>query len=129
MEVLFKICGVLLVSCCAALMIRRSNPEMSLALSAAALIAVLGASLTLLRPMRDMWEKAQDLYGVEELYLLPLFKCNPLYHILRFVRTILMDGISPEPKAYLLMILVSFLPLAAGIFVFKKTQDRFVLYI
>ena len=61
--------------------------------------------------------------------LLPLFKCNPLYHILRFVRTILMDGISPEPKAYLLMILVSFLPLAAGIFVFKKTQDRFVLYI
>ena len=61
--------------------------------------------------------------------LLPLFKCNPLYHILRFVRTILMDGISPEPKAYLLMILVSFLPLAAGIYVFKKTQDRFVLYI
>ena len=75
MEVLFKICGVLLVSCCAALMIRRSNPEMSLALSAAALIAVLGSSLTLLRPMRDMWEKAQDLYGVEEFYLLPLFKC------------------------------------------------------
>lgn len=61
--------------------------------------------------------------------LLPLFKCNPLYHILRFIRAILMDGISPEPKAYLLMFIVSFVPLAAGLFVFNKTQDRFVLYI
>ena len=61
--------------------------------------------------------------------LLPLFKCNPLYHILRFIRAILMNGVSPEPKAYLLMFIVSFVPLAAGLFVFKKTQDRFVLYI
>ena len=75
MEVLFKICGVLLVSGCAALMIRKSNPEMSLSLSAAALIAVFGVSLALLRPMRDVWEKAQTLYGLEDVYLLPLFKC------------------------------------------------------
>ena len=75
MEALFKLCGVLLVSGCAALMIRRSNPEMSLSLSAAALIAAFGAALTLLRPIRDMWEKAQTLYGVEDVYLLPLFKC------------------------------------------------------
>ena len=75
MEALFKLCGVLLVSGCAALMIRKSNPEMSLSLSAAALIAVFGVSLALLRPMRDVWEKAQTLYGLEDVYLLPLFKC------------------------------------------------------
>ena len=84
MEVLFKICGVLLVSCCAALMIRRSNPEMSLALSAAALIAVFGVSLALLRPMRDVWEKAQTLYGLEDVYLLPLFKCCAAALVARF---------------------------------------------
>ena len=84
MEVLFKICGVLLVSGCAALMIRKSNPEMSLSLSAAALIAVFGVSLALLRPMRDVWEKAQTLYGLEDVYLLPLFKCCAAALVARF---------------------------------------------
>lgn len=75
MEVLVKICGVLLVSCCVAQMIRKSNPEMSLSLSAAALIVVSAAALTLLRPVRDAWEKAQELYGVSDVYLMPLIKC------------------------------------------------------
>ena len=75
---------MLLVSGCAALMIRKSNPEMSLSLSAAALIAVFGVSLALLRPMRDVWEKAQTLYGLEDVYLLPLFKCCAAALVARF---------------------------------------------
>lgn len=75
MDVLIKICGVLLVSGCAALLIRKSNPEMSLTLSAAALTVVFGAALTLLRPVRDAWEKAQELYGVSDVYLQPVIKC------------------------------------------------------
>jgi stage III sporulation protein AD len=65
-------------------MIRKSNPEMSLSLSAAALIAVFGVSLALLRPMRDVWEKAQTLYGLEDVYLLPLFKCCAAALVARF---------------------------------------------
>ena len=84
MDVLFKLCGVLLVSGCAAVMIRKNNPEMSLALSAAALIAVFASALALLRPMRDMWEKAQTLYGVGDAYLLPLFKCCAAAVVARF---------------------------------------------
>ncbi len=61
--------------------------------------------------------------------LMPIYKCNPLYHILRFVRAIIMDGVTPEPKAFLLMIVACLVPLAIGVLVFKKTQDRFVLYI
>ena len=75
MELLFKTCGVLLVSCCAALMIRRSNPEISLLLSMALVTAVFGVSVTLLKPLRDLWEKTRELYGVGEVYLLPLVKC------------------------------------------------------
>lgn len=56
-----------------------------------------------------------------------LYKCNPLYHIIRFMRTILMNGVSPEPKAYLLCFLASFIPLLIGAVVFKKNQDKFVL--
>lgn len=75
MDILIKICGVLLVSGCVALLIRKSNPEMSLSLSVAALVMVFGAALTLLRPVRDAWEKAQELYGVSDVFLLPVVKC------------------------------------------------------
>ena len=75
MDILIKISGVLLVSSCAALMIRRSNPEISLLLSMAVIAASLGASLLLFKPLTDLWETTRELYGVGEVYLLPLVKC------------------------------------------------------
>lgn len=59
--------------------------------------------------------------------IMPLYKCNPLYHIVRFIRIIMMDGVSPEPKAYCLCLLASLIPLFIGVFIFKKQQDKFVL--
>ena len=59
--------------------------------------------------------------------LLPLFKCNPLYHIIRFVRILLIDGVSPEPKAYALCLAASFVPLLIGALIFRANQDKFVL--
>ena len=75
MDVLIKISGVLLVSSCAALMIRRSNPEISLLLSMAVIAAVIAASMLLFKPLTDLWETTRELYGVGEVYLLPLVKC------------------------------------------------------
>ena len=59
--------------------------------------------------------------------LMTLFKCNPLYHIIRFVRIILIDGVSPEPKAYALCLAASFIPLLIGALIFRANQDKFVL--
>lgn len=56
-----------------------------------------------------------------------LYKCNPLYHIIRFVRIVLINGVSPEPKAYALCLLASFMPLVIGAVIFKKNQDKFIL--
>ena len=56
-----------------------------------------------------------------------IYKCNPLYHIIRFIRIVLIQGISPEPKAYALCLLASFVPLLVGVLVFMKNQDKFVL--
>ena len=56
-----------------------------------------------------------------------IYKCNPLYHIIRFIRIVLIQGVSPEPKAYVLCLIASFVPLAVGAAVFKKNQDKFVL--
>lgn len=58
-----------------------------------------------------------------------VYKMNPLYHIVRFIRICIMDGVSPEPKAYLFCLIGALVPLVLGIYVFKKTQDKFVLYI
>ncbi len=79
-----------------------------------------------------LWMYATPIFYPESIIpakLLPLFKCNPLYHVIRFLRILLMEGVSPEPKAYGMMILMSFIPLLIGVLVFKKTQDRFVLNI
>lgn len=79
-----------------------------------------------------LWMYATPIFYPESIIpasILPLYKCNPLYHVIRFIRILLIDGVSPEPKAYALMLVTAFVPLVLGILVFKKTQDRFVLHI
>lgn len=79
-----------------------------------------------------LWMYATPIFYPESIIpasVMPIYKCNPLYHIIRFIRIVLMDGISPEPKAYALMLITAFVPLVLGVLVFKKTQDRFVLHI
>ena len=79
-----------------------------------------------------LWMYATPIFYPESIIpgnFMVIYKMNPLYHIIRFIRIILIDGISPEPKAYALALLVSFVPLLIGATVFKKTQDRFVLNI
>ncbi len=100
---------------------------------------LLAASMVFFRDTQFLWSVLSMLwmYATPVFYpesiiparFMPLFKCNPLYHIIRFIRVVLMDGISPEPKAYGLMLLASFLPLALGLWVFKKTQDEFIFYL
>ena len=77
-----------------------------------------------------LWMYATPIFYPESIIpaqFMTLYKMNPLYHVIRFIRSILIDGVSPDPKAYGLMILVSFIPLILGAVVFKKTQDKFVL--
>ena len=77
-----------------------------------------------------LWMYATPIFYPESIIpesFMTLYKMNPLYHIIRFIRILLIDGISPEPKAYGLMLIASFVPLLLGVIVFKKTQDRFVL--
>lgn len=58
-----------------------------------------------------------------------VYKLNPLYHVLRFIRSILIDGVSLEPKAYLYCILLCGIPFLVGVLIFRKNQDKFVLNI
>lgn len=54
---------------------------------------------------------------------------NPMYHFIRFFRMLIMDGISPEPMAYMQCAAIAALVMSVGLLVFKKTQDKFIFYL
>ena len=54
---------------------------------------------------------------------------NPLYFYVTFVRTGVIDGVSPEPVMYAQCAIIGLVMLLIGAFVFKKSQDNFVLYL
>lgn len=100
----------------------------------------------ILATMMVFFRDTQFLWGIFSMllmYLTPIFypeniipaqfmtvyKLNPLYHILRFIRSILIDGVSLEPKAYLFCIVLCVVPFLLGVLIFKKNQDKFVLNI
>jgi len=54
---------------------------------------------------------------------------NPLYHFLKNARLCILEGISPEPVIYVQCFLMALGALLIGALVFRKNQDRFVLYL
>lgn len=100
---------------------------------------LLAAAMVFFRDIQFLWGVISMIW----MYLTPLFypesilpssvaallKGNPLYYFIKFVRTCVMDGISPEPIMYVQCFLFAVVSLFLGAFVFKKTQDRFVLYL
>lgn len=60
---------------------------------------------------------------------LGIYRMNPLYQYVTFARTCIIDGISPEPKAYFLCLFFAVGMLAVGAYVFKKHQDEFVFHL
>lgn len=109
------------------------------------LIFCIGMSLALSSAM-VFFRDTQYLWGIASLiwtYATPLFypesiipeqfqfilKINPMYYFVRFARTILIDGVSPAPPLYAYCLISAGLALVIGGTVFKKSQDKFVLYI
>lgn len=79
-----------------------------------------------------MWMYVTPVFYPESIIpakLLTLYHMNPMYQYITFARICIIDGVSPEPMAYLWCILSSAVVLLAGIVVFKKNQDKFVLYL
>lgn len=60
---------------------------------------------------------------------LGLYRMNPMYQYITFARTCLIDGVSPAPVSYLWCALTALIVFLAGVAVFRKNQDRFVMYL
>lgn len=79
-----------------------------------------------------MWMYATPIFYPET--ILPenlqfLLKLNPLYYFLKNARLCILDGLSPEPAVYVQCLLIGLGALLLGALVFRRTQDKFVLYL
>lgn len=75
MEILAKIIVSAFLATAVCLLLRRSNPELALPLSAAVIAFIVIALASLLRPVLDMLEQTRQLSGLSEIYFLPVMKC------------------------------------------------------
>lgn len=100
---------------------------------------LLSSAMVFFRDTQFLW----SVFSMLWMYATPIFypesilpedfrfvlKVNPLYHFLKSVRICILDGISPEPNAYFQCLLIALAVLGFGAWVFKKCQDKFVLYL
>lgn len=59
--------------------------------------------------------------------MLTVLKFNPMYHFIRFIRFIILEGGIPDPKAWAYCAIFAIISLIVGITVFKRTQNKFIL--
>lgn len=79
-----------------------------------------------------LWMYATPIFYPESIlpdYLRYFLGMNPLYHFLKNIRSCVLDGLSPEPVEYLICFLFSLAALIIGAAIFRKNQDKFVLYL
>ena len=110
-----------------------------LALFCLGLGMLLSAAMVFFRDVQFLWGVLTTIW----MYLTPIFypvsalpeaaqrivMMNPLYYYVTFVRTCIIDGVSPEPTMYAQCLLYAIAALVVGAWVFKKKQDKFVLYL
>ena len=70
--------GLALISCCAALLLRKTNPELSFAVSAASVCALLILTLPLAKALNEMRDTMRQLYGMEDAYVARTHGRGPL---------------------------------------------------
>ena len=114
-------------------------PLVLLAMFCLGLGLLLSAAMVFFRDIQFLWSVLTTIW----MYLTPIFypvsvlpeqiqaivKMNPLYFYVTFIRSCIIDGISPDPHLYIQCAVVAVVMLAVGSVVFKKTQDQFVLYL
>lgn len=79
-----------------------------------------------------MWMYATPIFYPET--ILPeefkfVLQINPLYYFLKNTRTCILNGVSPEPLVYFQCFMIALGMLLVGALVFRKNQDKFVLYL
>ena len=100
---------------------------------------LLSASMVFFRDTQFLWTVLVMLWN----FLTPIFypesiipiayrtiyHLNPLFQYVYFMRSIIIDGVSPAPISYAYCMMASICMFIMGMYVFKKTQNNFLLYL
>ena len=100
---------------------------------------LLSSSMVFFRDTQFLW----NVFSMVWMYATPIFypesilpdrfkfilNINPLYYFLKNARICILDGISPEPVVYFQCMVIALSMLLLGSLIFRKMQDRFVLYL
>ena len=100
---------------------------------------LLTTSMTFFQDTQFLWNVISMIW----MYLTPLFypesiipnswihiyRLNPLYQFITFARTCIIQGVSPQPEMYFGCVASAGIMLLLGMAVFKRYQDRFILYV
>ena len=62
-------------------------------------------------------------------WLVTVMQFNPMYHYINFVRTLILERTAPSFLEMGITVLISFAMFFIGFFIFRKFQDKFVLYL
>lgn len=103
------------------------------------MVLLLSTSMALFKDTFFIWSVLSTLW----MYMTPIFypidiipqqflgiyKLNPMYQYITFMRSILIYGQAPTPMNYLGCIVSAVVLLALGYYVFKKNEDKFILYL
>lgn len=100
---------------------------------------ILSAVMVFFRDMQFIWNVlcmvftyATPIFYPESI-LPDEFKCmldiNPMYHFIQFFRKIILEGISPQPREYLVCAMISAAFFITGLLIFRRSQDKFIFYI
>ena len=103
------------------------------------MVLMLSAATVFFRDTQYLW----GIFSMVWMYATPLFypeniipakfriiqTVNPMYHLIKFTRIILIEGVSPAPMQYGTCILSAVVTCLLGAIVFKRTQNKFILYI
>ena len=60
---------------------------------------------------------------------LPIYKMNPMYQYITFLRTILLEGKAPSLDLYIGCLMSAGITFIVGLCIFKRNQEKFVLYL
>lgn len=100
---------------------------------------LLSTSMVFFRDTQFLW----GIFSMIWMYATPIFypesilpdnfrfvlEVNPIYYFLKNIRLCILDGISPEPLIYVQCFAIALTMLLVGTTVFRKNQDKFVLYL
>ena len=92
MELIIRIAAVALTGSAVCLILKRSNAELLIPLSAAVCAFALFAAAEVLKPVLAAMDKAKALSGLGEVYFLPVMKCVAIGLITKAAADVCRDG-------------------------------------